>query len=203
MAYDGDFSRSPLRNEVLYFAYGSNMFSEVFEERRGVVALETSPAVAFEQRLAFSAAGIPPFEPAFASIEPDFSECCHGVLYRISVWDWARLQASEGAIPGTPVGYQVVKLPVTPYGLDLPSRSPSETGEGALSITAFTLRFQQPHLAFAKTFIPLPGLPKTLPVWESPPSRRYLGLLTSGARQKGVAEVWQQKLASIEPARWT
>jgi len=163
--------------EVLYFAYGSNMFSEVLEGRRGVRPLAKSPAVCPGHRLAFTALGLPPFEPAFASLEPcsDPVEECHGVCYRLSALDWLRVCASEGV----PLGYQVVEVPLTTY-------HPLEEGKGATEIKAFSLRFVQPQsMAF-----PLPQL-------EPPPSRRYLGLLLAGAKEAGLAEQWQRKLAQV------
>ena len=57
----------------------------------------------FGHRLAFTALGLPPFEPSFASLEPSRSgeDRCHGVLYTLSTLDWLRVCASEGV----PLGF--------------------------------------------------------------------------------------------------
>jgi hypothetical protein len=196
------FSTSLSNSEVFYFAYGSNMLSDVLERRRNIVPLETSPAVAHGHRLSFSALGVPPAEPSFASIEPDPSDVCHGVLYRISKWDWALLRASEGAIPRIPVGYQVTSVSVTPYQ---PQHDADERSEALdrPSVNALTLRFQQPHVAVAGGLLPPATARRDLPLLEAAPSRRYLGLLIRGAKEKGLDEPWQRKLEEVRPALWT
>jgi hypothetical protein len=53
-----------------YFAYGSNLNSDVFEGRRGVTPLDVRVGVLEGYRLAFNMPGVPLLEPSFASVEP-------------------------------------------------------------------------------------------------------------------------------------
>lgn len=174
-----------LQGTVSYFAYGSNMNSEVLEGRRGVRPLRQEPAVCFGHRLAFTALGLPPFEPSFASLEPSRSgeDRCHGVLYTLSTLDWLRVCASEGV----PLGYGVVEVDVLPYAPHalhepLPTMTHGRTA-------ALTLRYRQPQ-----------SLLLSLPQLELPPSRRYMDLLRSGAKEGGLAEPWRRKLAELPNA---
>ena len=169
---------------VNYFAFGSNMAKEVVEGRRGVRPMREEPAVCFGHRLAFTALGLPPFEPSFASLEPSEhpGDRCHGVLYTISSLDWLRICASEGV----PVGYQVTTVNVTPYAPHaLHEPLPTVTAQ----VPALTLRYVQPQ-----------SLLLNLPQLELPPSKRYLNLLRTGAKEKGIAEPWRRKLAEIRLA---
>lgn len=183
---------------VFYFAYGANMNSAVFEGRRGIKPRSKEPAVALDTRLCFTALGAPPFEPAFASVEPLVGAHCHGVLYEISPWDWLRVCASEGV----PFGYQIVPIRTQPYlavsaasagagprRLDLASGDPEEE-----TVEARTLRFVQPQQAlFNWPLLEPPGL--------LTPSTRYMTLLRQGAAEAGLAQVWRDKLDAL-PSVW-
>lgn len=197
----------PSRDSVLYFAYGSNMNSAVFEGRRGIKPTFKRPAVALDTRLCFSAIGAPPFEPSFASVEPSEGVKCHGVLYEISTWDWLKVCASEGV----PFGYQIVPLRTQPYfdlndsnGAD--AKQPdvagrSSTGSSSVSdsdrlvVDALTLRFVQPQQALFRG--PLIEPPGSL----FAPSKRYMTLLREGAAEAGLAKEWRDKLDAL-PSGW-
>ena len=100
---------------VRYFAFGSNMASSVMVGRRGMRPLEPpSAGLVRGHKLGFTLPGVPLVEPAFASLErsSDANAACHGVLYTLSLGDWARLCASEGVPSGA---YRVVTVPVERY----------------------------------------------------------------------------------------
>jgi hypothetical protein len=80
---------------VWYFAYGSNMASSVLVRRRGVRPLSSERARLADHRLVFDLRGIPAVEPGFASIAPSPGDHVHGVLYRLTRADLARVDASE------------------------------------------------------------------------------------------------------------
>ena len=100
---------------VRYFAFGSNMASSVMVGRRGMRPLEPpSAALVRGHELGFTLPGVPLVEPAFASLErsSDAEAACHGVLYTLSLGDWARLCASEGVPTGA---YRIVTVPAERY----------------------------------------------------------------------------------------
>ena len=80
-----------------YFAYGANMASTVFVERRGMRPLATETARLSGWRLAFEQPGIPCVEPVFATVIRAPNETVHGVLYRLTADDIALLERFEGA----------------------------------------------------------------------------------------------------------
>ena len=89
--------RMAIPNSVYYFAYGSNMSSDVF--RFGFRRFNPSSAesaVLQGYRLSFTEPGIPFFEPAFANVEEDESAYCEGVLYTITEKELDELDISEG-----------------------------------------------------------------------------------------------------------
>ena len=74
-----------------YFAYGANMSSAVFEERREMRALDKRIGRLQGYSLAFNQPGIPLLEPGFANIRSDTHGEVQGVLWKISADDFARL----------------------------------------------------------------------------------------------------------------
>ena len=89
-----------------YFAFGANMSSRVFRERRGVVPYSTEAAVLRDHRLAFDSLGIPFIEPAFASVVAERGSVVHGVLYTLDPRGFAKLDRVEGP------GYRLRSLDV-------------------------------------------------------------------------------------------
>ena len=156
------------------------MATSVFQGRRGVRPIKAAPAVCYGYRLAFTAIGLPPLEPSFASLEPSFSsDSCHGVLYTVTWLDWLRICASEGV----PIGYQTLTVSVVPYKPNAPLAPLPTATHGQTN--ALTLRYRQPQSV-------LLNLP---PLEVLPPSRRYMGLLREGAREAGLVGDWQRRLA--------
>ena len=147
--------------------------------------MSKTPAVAYGKRLAFTALGLPPLEPSFASVESSTpSDECHGVLYEISELDWLKVCATEGV----PFGYMEEHLMVTPYAAHLNESEPWESQSEPSEVSARTLRWRQPQ-----TFLGLP------PVEPFPPSLRYMGLLRAGAAEAGLAMSWRTVLAELPP----
>lgn len=67
-----------------HFAYGANMCTRVFIQRRGIDPLSAESARLAGYRLVFKQAGIPLIEPCFASLESDPDQNVYGVLYKLS-----------------------------------------------------------------------------------------------------------------------
>jgi gamma-glutamylcyclotransferase len=84
---------------VWYFAYGANMDSGTFCDRRGMRPSDSRVGRIAGYRLRFNLDGRPRGRSAPANICPDEGAEVWGVLYRISRRELVRLNASEG-IPG-------------------------------------------------------------------------------------------------------
>ncbi len=158
---------------TFYFAYGSNVLSDVIEGRRGCRPLSRTAALCTGHRLTFSMIGLPGIEPAFANIEDSVRDTCHGVLYELQFFDWLKLCASEGV----PFAYKVVEVNIRPY-----SGTPAPNDP---VIRALTLQSRQPQ-----TLLGLPSL-------ELRPSRRYIELLRKGSVEAGLAPSWRSKLENL------
>ncbi|MGH7046589.1 MAG: gamma-glutamylcyclotransferase family protein [Stellaceae bacterium] len=84
---------------VWYFAYGSNMHDSIFTGRRGMRPREWRVAHISGYRLRFNLHGVPRGRAAPANICPDPEEQVWGVLYKITLREMVRLNATEG-VPG-------------------------------------------------------------------------------------------------------
>jgi cation transport regulator ChaC len=82
-----------------YFAYGSNMHDSAFLERRRMRPLEWRSGRIKGYRLRFNLDGWPRGRAAPANIRPDPGAEVWGVLYRITLREMVRLNATEG-VPG-------------------------------------------------------------------------------------------------------
>lgn len=83
--------------DVWYFAYGSNLHPTRRETRAAKISpLASEPGVLPGWRLVFDAPGVPPAEPAMASLCRDEAREVHGLLLRLRGPEFARLVASEG-----------------------------------------------------------------------------------------------------------
>ena len=153
---------------VNYFAYGSNLNSDVLKRR--TVNLSNI----FEQRVISSFPGVclhhviqydvgPLYGPNFASIRPSVGDSCHGVLYTLSDIDFLALCASEGV----PVAYLPTVIKVTPYDAS------------KLETSAITFR-------------------STINKKVSKPSRRYLDLIIRGARNQNLDFKYIEYLENTE-----
>jgi len=88
---------SMLSDPTWYFAYGSNMNERLFRERRHMIWHEARIGRLDGHRLVFTVAGgMRPGVSAPANIAAAGGESVWGVLYRLPLRKFARLDASEG-----------------------------------------------------------------------------------------------------------
>lgn len=87
------------REEIWYFAYGSNMHDSAFRQRRGMRPAEWRAGRVRGYRLRFNLDGRPKGKAAPANLCADPQAEAWGVLYRIRRRDLVRLDSSEG-VPG-------------------------------------------------------------------------------------------------------
>ena len=146
------------KNTLHYFAFGSNMLPSTMTSLRNLEPLNASAAVLLDHRLTFDVPGNPLLEPSAASVRPctttrnsettdyqktttnsyDNNTVVHGVVYELSLTDFAKVSLSEGV----PFAYQWHKCHVVPYRGDN-----KEAGQQAVvdnmshedSIQAYTL----------------------------------------------------------------
>jgi len=93
---------------VNYFAYGSNVGSKTFSSRRNMRPIRVQNGKIRGYRLTFNVAGLPYFEPAFASVTRNEGEETHGVCYSITKEEFRYLLQTEGS-------YDVVDIDVIAY----------------------------------------------------------------------------------------
>lgn len=96
------------RDVVNYFAYGSNVGSKTFSSRRNMRPIRVQNGKIRDYRLTFNVAGLPFFEPAFASVTRNEGEETHGVCYSITKEEFRYLLQTEGS-------YDVVEVDVIAY----------------------------------------------------------------------------------------
>ncbi|WAS90779.1 gamma-glutamylcyclotransferase family protein [Nannocystis punicea] len=82
--------------DVWYFAYGSNLHPQRRASRAGLSPLDSAPGTLCGWRLVFDMPGVPPADPAMASIRRDANGEVHGLLLRLRSHDFAALVRSEG-----------------------------------------------------------------------------------------------------------
>jgi cation transport regulator ChaC len=86
-------------DDVWYFAYGANMHSSIFRDRRKIRPTDARPGRVGGYRLRFNLDGRPIGRAAPANITADPNGEVWGVFYQITRRQLVRLNASEG-IPG-------------------------------------------------------------------------------------------------------
>jgi hypothetical protein len=177
---------------LYYFGLGSNMLQSKLENRSSkgkIQALSFEPAVVHNHRLAFNMRGFVPLEPAMGSLEPVESTErddggrrpsrpllayekpeCHGALVLLSPEDYEKVMESEGISKNNlnSSGYEEVVVTAVPYDT---SKAP---------VLAVALRARQ-HVRLHR---------------DPAPSKRYMQILRDGAAQLGLAESYQNFLAS-------
>ncbi|PCC73948.1 Gamma-glutamyl cyclotransferase, AIG2-like [Nannocystis exedens] len=82
--------------DVWYFAYGSNLHPQRRATRAGLSPVDSAPGTLCGWRLVFDMPGVPPAEPAMASIRRDATGEVHGLLLRLRAQEFAALVGSEG-----------------------------------------------------------------------------------------------------------
>ena len=185
--------------DIYYFGVGSNLSRTRLENRsmcgKKIHPISFEPCVIYDFRLAFNLTGIPPMEPAMGSIEPlpSFFENddgqqksspqlrrteskafvayetneCHGALIKLSAHDYELVYKSEGGDRGATQGYEEIEVICVPYDK---SKKP---------VTAVAYRTTE----FGRLDDDM---------W---PSKRYMGILRSGAAELGLEPSCQKWLA--------
>ncbi|MCY1061444.1 gamma-glutamylcyclotransferase family protein [Nannocystis sp. SCPEA4] len=82
--------------DVWYFAYGSNLHPQRRATRAELSPIALTPGTLCGWRLVFDMPGVPPAEPAMASIRRDPGSEVHGLLLHLRAVDFAALIGSEG-----------------------------------------------------------------------------------------------------------
>lgn len=161
---------------VRYFAFGSNLLRSKVEGRGAdgpIAPTACYAAVVRGHRLAFNMRMFPPLEPAMASLEPCEGDACEGAVYELSRDDYERLWKSEGgAMERSPYEEVVVRASV---------RRPDGSVD---DLDVITLR----------------AAPWTRLRRDAPPSRRYLSLITTGARELSLSPGYLERLDRVRAA---
>ncbi|EFC48817.1 predicted protein [Naegleria gruberi] len=187
-----DSSSSAKDKIVWYFAFGANMASKVLIGRRQVQPIESYPCIVNGYDLQFDMKGLPYFEPAFASISKSEKAIgsigyCHGVVHKITREQMDHIRRTEGGNGHDDLGYREIIVQAQIYEPFYPNdgfvdkyRKASEDASWfGQTIDAIALQAVQPDIV------------------DALPSARYLNILREGAREYGVAKVWQDHLNLI------
>lgn len=183
---------------TLYLAYGSNLSDEKLLGDRGIRPLSSINVMVPELRMTFDLQGLPYKEPCFANSalrhSPDEGQCSEpttisgdawdkpmiGVVYELTVADYARIIATEGA--GT--SYQDIVVDCYPFASSDPSQ--------LVPMKPLTQLFKA-HTLFA----PIEAS-SARPSGYAQPSARYLQLITDGARQRNLPSEYTNYLARLK-----
>lgn len=216
--FDDERLQSVLSGEtVLYLAYGSNLCASTFQGSRDIRPISALNVIVPDLDLTFDLDGIPYSEPCFAnssfkkieaipqelfkkgaSAEENaalanalvarnsnrtasalgWTKGLVGVAYEITLEDYQHVMATEGG--GT--SYSDIVVPCFPLDQDEDEVSPNSR-ETALK--AHTL-FSSGDARFRRT-------------GKNQPSKRYLDLIRSGAREHKLPNDYQDWLASLQP----
>ena len=195
---------------VFYLAYGSNLCAETFQGHRGVRPISALNVVVPDLSLTFDLPGIPYNEPCFANTKyrkasdgppirssgdainevPYWPRGLVGVVYEISLEDFAHVMATEGG----GAAYQDVLIDCfpLPQGADHVPAEPTAT-----AFKAHTLYCpvyppgKAPPGSNAKSGRANPGYAQ--------PSRRYLKLLIDGANEHSLPLDYRMYLSKLQP----
>jgi len=114
---------------VWYFAYGSNMQTATFRERRGIECLCALPARLNGWRLVLDKPSPLPLGHSFANIVTDDDATTFGVLYEVTQDDLAHIDLTEGVLIGN---YDRIEVAATPIG----GMAPNQVRAFTLTATA-------------------------------------------------------------------
>lgn len=212
----------PAAGTVLYLAYGSNLSSKTFLGTRGIKPLSQINVLVPELRLTFDMPGFPYLEPCFAAtqfrtkkdgeadamavmddentpLQQDYhKERWHkplvGVVYEVSLSDYARIIATEGGGRG----YKDIVVDCYPFPKSYRPSDPVPVHPDTRPLKAHsllspaaekTLKGENPGVR------PNPG--------HAQPSARYLKLVNTGAAEHDLPDSYRAYLAQIRPYRIT
>ncbi len=169
-----------------YFAIGSNMASSTMTNLRKLNPIASTPAILKDHRLAFNVPGTPFIEPSWASVEMEEGSIIHGVLYKLTEDDFAKVCQTEGV----PFSYKLHRCEVMPYegdGVDAGARmwlnKDAHADAETQVLQAFTLRAGKSSWRKAKNI---------------PPSKSYKNVLLRGAREFKIDEDYVRQLEQIK-----
>jgi hypothetical protein len=194
------------KNTVLYLAYGSNLSTETFRDKRGIKPVSQINVLVPELVATFDLPGVPYSEPCFANTryrQPNGSTLPHpsekdellphpldhhkdrwhkglvGVVYEVTKADYAHIIATEGG----GAGYQDVIVDCYTLSGDPKEEVPlAPKGETFKAHTLFSPpRIIRPDPSYAQ------------------PSARYLKLITDGAEECVLPYEYQTYLKGIRP----
>jgi len=179
----------PVEDYVYNFAFGANLYPpDILHKRVKVPGNDATkidfnvfdpveyesfePAMVSDHRLAFTCIGLPPTDPAFASIEPAAGSEIHGTLIRLTRENFIKLAQSE-CIEWDPPPYVLYPVKaktyggkvfeaisfrsnpaVYPEGLEL---NPSEQYHGRILDGARKVGLQKSHLDVIESYTPTPN----------------------------------------------
>ncbi|KKK18203.1 hypothetical protein P175DRAFT_0545087 [Aspergillus ochraceoroseus IBT 24754] len=150
-----------------YFAYGSNMLSDVFVTRRKVQPLRSEVASINTHTLCFNVMGVPYTDPAMGGIRPiekgESKLPVYGVAYLLTMEDMRRVIISEGG----GIAYETRALTAT-------------LQNDGTRVKVITLLSRH-------------SIPRE---YERLPSRRYMDLLIRGAAEHSLPANYQKQLVS-------
>jgi len=174
---------------VWYFAYGSNMSSDKFSNRRGIHPLASARILVPGWRLTFEVPGMPYSEPGMSSIapidrvphvptardpekSPEAGVVVQGRAYLITPLQLVQVVKSEGG----GIAYKMEKLHGEAVGPE------DEAQLGGRCVDVFAL-------------VNVPAMSRENP--EPLPSKRYKGLLLDGAREAVMPEAYMEFLRTL------
>jgi cation transport regulator ChaC len=143
-----------------YFAYGSNMHSSIFLDRRQMHPLEVRPGCLAHYRLCFNLP-VGPGERGAANLTPEGGARTYGVLYLLTLSDSERLDRTEGVERGV---YRRIPVEVLTdeeewiqaftyqSSLNQPHRKPSARYLGLLVAGAHQHRLPAEYVQFLERF---------------------------------------------------
>lgn len=167
----------PTSSNLLYLAYGSNLDSGTFQGRRGIKPLSATVVTVPTLKLVFNLPGIAYFEPRVANVQPIHTESTSLLtppLVGVVYEVTPTDYATIIATEGGGASYQDVIVDCFPVS-------------GAEPLKAHTLLAPQ-----SKTR-----------AGDAQASKRYLGLITSGAVQHDLPVEYRRFLEGLEPYRIT
>eukprot|EP00127_Corallochytrium_limacisporum_P004097 Clim_evm42s157 gene=Clim_evmTU42s157 len=161
-----------LEERIWYFSFGSNMNAKNLEFKK-IHVLESRRAIVHDWELVFNLHTQSRVDPSMANMMPKLGASTHGVAH---LMDW-RFKCILDAIEAS---YEKVKAKVEWYEEDLPEGAEKT---GVVILYSATERSALANGATLQT---------------TPPSRRYLDLLITGAQDFNLAPEWIERLKNQE-----
>lgn len=211
---------SAAEKTVFYLAYGSNLCAKTFRETRRITPISQVNVLVPDLALTFDLPGVPYLEPCFAAtqyrdektgwalypgqdsaifhhVDEQWRKPLVGVVYEVSLADYARIIATEGA--GSSYIDELVDCYPFPSNFD--PRDPVPDTPTTQRFRAHTLLAPR-----AKDDSPTSGKKpqrsRPDPTYACP-SPRYKNLLVTGAQEHDLPLEYRNYLASVEAYRAT